>query len=768
MIQMSLTAAGLAAVTNNSALTFTRFAAGSGVSNNETLAQACQDIPITRSQTYIAGQSYAVNGQQVTVDYNAVEITGMLSTAQAQEAYNWTELALMAREGAGEEFVFAYGSAVNNAYYIDPAEAVTYVIPFSVIFSDAPNVTVNTTASGVPWTSFLTHENTSVSDGAHGLRVSNGDLLVNGTALGLASLAEVDARTANVIGVNILVDALPANVMDYVGLTAYLRSERSCYKCQYSEVISAGDYVVLADGDWQRCGSDAEGALLVIDDEDEPDEGEITWSAAQAHFCGWVSMDTVESRLQALESSTSPYVKFKSADEREYNSEWVSRMTGAGTAASPYLIYTPYDFNAIRNNLNANYVLMNNLDFSEAIGIEVSLSGDGLVYGAVDAEAPLYNEGKGWEPFGRFYGVLDGNGKAVRGVVCQHDECEQIGIFREITGARISNLTVCDSVFISGRDDCRIGSIVGYASDMASYIDNCVSYATLYSSCAWGENWLGGIVGCVNSETEITNCANHGVIKALYHSNACIGGIAGPDKDWFFISGCRNTSDLEGKKVAGIGMYCKNIRNCYNSGTMTGSEDSYSLSTKTDGQIVNCCSLSGCAANVQGTALTAEQLKSAEAVELLNTGLQQPVFVTVEDGYPALDFEVINEKSLAPDLQVAVLDPSSQEVRPSGVTLGELMHRPGREDFRALKAEVAGKSSVSKVTLALPSADWDNGAQTVTAAGVSADSVLVLVPKSAEVFTYGLAISGQGSGEVTVSCASAPSGDISVDVLVIN
>ena len=753
MIQMSLTAAGLAAVTRNSALVFTRFVAGSGTSDQESIATACQDVPISSSQTYIAGQSYTVNGQQMTVDYNAVDVTGMLSTVQAQAAYSWTELALMAREGAGEEFTFAYGCTVNNAFYIDPDEAVTYVIPFSVIFSDAPNVTVTTTETGVPWATFLSHENTSVSTGVHGLHVSNGDLVVNGTALGLASLAEVDARTAN--------------VMDYVGMTAYLRSEHSCYRCQYSEIVTVGDYIVEVDGDWQRCDSTTEDALEVIADGSTPGDDEIVLREAQGHFCGWVSMDTIENRLQALESSTSPYVKFKATDEREYNTEWVPRMTGAGTAASPYLIYTPYDFNAIRNDLAAHYVLMNNIDLSAAIGIGMSLSAGGLVYGDVDTTAPLYNEGQGWEPFGTFTGSLNGNGKTIRGLVCSRN-AESVGIFAVGRGAVVTNLTIKDSVIVNAKNGSYTATIFGKTETRECSISNVVSYATVYNSSPTGENKIGGLVGETGISTHFTNCCNHGVLDALYWSNAYIGGIVAWGTAGRHVCSY-NTANLRGKRASGISDDNSYMENCYNTGTITSlAGDSFSLGHNSQLNAVNCYSLAGCADHVQGTALTADQMQSEETVDLLNKGLQTPVFVVVEGGFPAFDYEVLNERDLAPELHLAVLDASGKDVLPSGVGLGTLLHLPSRADFRELKAETQSKSTVSKLTLALPSADWDNSAQTVTGNGVNINSVLVMIPKSADAFTYGLSISEQGDGTVTVSCASTPSSDVSVDVLVIN
>lgn len=687
MIQMQLTSSGLAAVAGNSALTFTRFVAGSGTSNNETIAEACQDVPIVNSQTFIAGQSYTINGQPTVVDYNALELTGMMSTAQAQEAYSWTELALMARIGAGEEFAFAYGTAVNNAFYVDPADAVTYVLPFSVIFSDAPNVTVNTTEAGVPWATFLNHTAASVSDGAHGLRVSDGDLVVNGVAMGIASQAEMDARTTNVIGVNVLVDTLPVNVMDYVGVVAYNRGNQSCYRCQIAETIEVGDYVVLLDDNWQRCDEETEGSLLVIADGNTPGEGEIVWRDAQAHFCGWVSLDTVESRLQALEDSTSPYVKFKSADEREYNSEWVSRMTGAGTAASPYLIYTPYDFNAIRNDLTANYVLMNNLDFMDAIGIKLSLISGELVYGAINADAPLYNAGQGWEPFSEFKGVLNGNGNTLRGITCCRS-LDYMGLCARINGAAISNLTIEDSIFVNSAARCWLGSLAGEAKSNMSRINNCINGATLYSSDLTNANWLGGLIGVESVMCNYSNCANHGIIKALNDSKAIIGGIVSTGNQNSVYTACYNSASLRGQDVFGIAYGSGRIVNCYNSGLIVGSNNSKSLTAGSS--VSNSYSLAGCADTMQGTALTADQLKSSEAVDMLNLGLGLPVYVAVENGYPQFDFEALAGRSLSINLNLPVISDDGREVIPSGIDLGTLLHQPSREEFGALQDRVLG------------------------------------------------------------------------------
>ena len=460
----------------------------------------------------------------------------------------------------------------------------------------------------------------------------------------------------------------------------------------------------------------------------------------------------------------SSVIRFKNAAAREYNSEWVSRMTGEGTELSPYLIRTPYDFNAIRENPGDHYVLMNDLDFSEAIGITVSLENGGLAYGSNNEDAPLYNNSQGWEPIAEFTGVLNGNGKTLRGLVCCRDQ-EFVGLCAVMNCANISNLTIKDSIFISPRQSGAIGAIAGKMNN-ESHIQNCVSYATVYSSNPVGELWMGGIVGDTNGLQFIKNCANRGRLESLC-DRALAGGIAGPDSSGCQITGCCNTANITAKKAAGIAVDSEQVVNCYNVGMMSGWDRNGSI-TCNDAAVSNCCSLTGCAANMQGTVLTASQMQAASTPDALNAGLQEPVFVATDNGYPVLDFEVLNAQSLAPGLNLAVIDADKQEALLSGLTLQWLLHQPSRKLYQDLKAEIVSKPTVSKLALTLGSSDWDNGSQTVSASGVNSNSALVMVPKAADAFTAGLAISSQGNGSITFSCSDAPNADIAVDVLVIN
>ena len=876
MIQMQLTDAGLAAITRNENIVFTKFVTGSGTEGTDHIVTVQQDVPISYSQTYIKGQSYLINGVQTTVNYNAVELVGTLSSAQASESYTWTELALMAREGDGQEYTFAYGISVNNAYRVNPAEPVTYVIPFSVIFASTPNVTVTTTDTGVSWAAFMEHANLNVITGAHGLEVKNGRIFVNNVELDIATqtalttdintlraemqladgdlsdsidgvesslttsiqtvntdltasissvessltesigsvessltdsietvntnltesinaktaalLLDLNNRTKNILGVDIIVDTLPLNPIDYLGQVALLTTDDKWYRSEYRDVVKPGDWIKAVDGVWMKVTSDTEDAMLVVADDAELGNLEIHVSDAQAYFTIWNLLRGVNPRLEDLESTTTNYLTYRELDNAEYNDEIIVRMTGSGTAADPYLIYTPLDFEQIRNggeNQYKYYRIVNNLDFSKAIGIKVNETDGEIQYETVDSTAPLFNEGKGFIPFGtqRYMNLDCGNHTIKNLIIADNVNNDKCGIFREILYTSISNLIIKDSYLTyTWPKNVRIGSIAGWC-DSICYLTNIVSHMKIYANAGEYEANIGGIAGGCKYNCAFTNCAFHGSMKAsrLYSCN--FGGIVSyddssddnlNDKSKFVC--CYNTSNLYGTTVCGIGRKVLIARNCYNSGLLEPSDpyrtdwsnsitnllNSYSI-------IENCYCLEGSAGTVQGTALTDSQLKSPSAVDKLNTDLAKPSWVSSEGGYPMLDFEMLNEANLKPSIPIAAVDPASKLVINSGYTIGRLLHLPSEASITELRRDVDSKSSVSKLSITLASDGWSDSLQTVSnLSNVTAESVLVLIPKSADTFTNGISITAQADSSITFGCSSTPSGDIPVDVIVIN
>lgn len=86
-------------------------------------------------------------------------------------------------------------------------------------------------------------------------------------------------------------------------------------------------------------------------------------------------------------------------------------LGGAGTEESPYLISTKDHLNNVRKYLDAHFLMVADIEFTEA---------DFAEGGA------FYNNGQGWEPIGKnvnspFTGVFDGDGHIVSRLRCRYD-----------------------------------------------------------------------------------------------------------------------------------------------------------------------------------------------------------------------------------------------------------------------------------------------------------------------------------------------------------
>lgn len=78
---------------------------------------------------------------------------------------------------------------------------------------------------------------------------------------------------------------------------------------------------------------------------------------------------------------------------------------------------------------------------------------------------------------------------------------------------------------------------------------------------------------------------------------------------------------------------------------------------------------------------------------------------------------------------------------------------------------------VTSVQVTLPVAGWQNNAQAVTVSGVTANSKVVVSPAPESFEAYNEAecrATAQGTGTITFSCGSTPSGALTVNVMIIN
>lgn len=804
MIGMNVTQAGLAAITRNQGLTFTRFVAGSGIdAEGQAIQTAEQSIGIAHQVTYVAGQTYTINGVETEVGYNSVKLVGILESALSEADYAWKELALMAREGdSTEEITVAYGSLSQGNYQIEAGTTTNFVIPFELIFSDKPKVVVETTATSLTWADFLAHTNANVSvGGAHGITYQNGDLSINNQALGLVKQSHVEA----ICGLEAIVSNLPTPNAAWLGSLVLNRADSKLYRLKKTAKLEVGTFIYQSGESWQIGDGTETGSLLVVADETSPSEGEIILSEAQTYFMAWQEESNFDQRLTTVETvvASSKDVTVETLDNNEYNSEWVSRMTGSGTETSPYLVRTPYDFNRIREDTNATYRLVNNLDFSASIGIPMSIEGGVLVRGDVNENAPLYNEGAGFIPIPTFQGTIDGNGKTIKGLTaCGSDS--SFGMVKILSGGKIQSLTLKEGYIVSSNSSsfpAYVGAFVG-ETDNTAYITNCINYNTVAttstnSSC---HVLIGGIVGLADAwdsgrNAIIRNCTNHGILindNIAPKSGAC--GIAGCSRNGsgnakIVIANCYNTANLTAVNVAGItrnaeDLYLEHhdydISNCYNAGILVGSDEcfgiaNHNLMDKSE-TITNCWARSDYGEALGCTAISLEEMKTDDFAQTLNGTLTDPIYVkdtvNANNGLPMFSFELNRAEAIPGDLPLALLDASKSRLYSSKFSYNQLAQSATKQALKTVKNSVP---ALSIVNCNLTQESWTQNIevedspyeQTIEATAVKAESKLLAVPKSADVFTHSITAT-PAAGQLKFTATTQPTAAVSLDVLVIN
>lgn len=153
-------------------------------------------------------------------------------------------------------------------------------------------------------------------------------------------------------------------------------------------------------------------------------------------------------------------------------------------------------------------------------------------------------EGMAWTPIGSdetgtYQGVFDGQNYVIENLSVDSDADRQ-GLFGVLgDGAAIRNLTI-ESGSVSGAN--YVGAIAGAVSGGTAVIENCLNRADV---TAGGVN-AGGIVGCVFSVEDgyiaIRNCGNTGTVTGASES-AGIAGYAGSNA---VIDACYNTGTVTG------------------------------------------------------------------------------------------------------------------------------------------------------------------------------------------------------------------------------
>lgn len=267
----------------------------------------------------------------------------------------------------------------------------------------------------------------------------------------------------------------------------------------------------------------------------------------------------------------------------------------------------------------------------------------------ITVTAPYGNDITG---FTGFTGTFDGNGHTVTLDITA--STAYVGLFSKLAGgAVVRNVITAGSVTATGKNN--VGGIAGVADTElgAITISNCKNEAAIK-----GNKVVGGILGgCTEDDYALTisACANEGNISGTRN----IGGICGTLENAHFIKNCYNSGAVTGSTIGGIlGRGARGyssttdtpiLENCYNVGNIvySGTNGSAIVGTgyaKKPVEVKNCYALEGSASllvpadNVTvdsaSSFKTETEMKSPAFAALLGDG-----FMVKSGDYPALSWE---------------------------------------------------------------------------------------------------------------------------------
>ena len=139
-----------------------------------------------------------------------------------------------------------------------------------------------------------------------------------------------------------------------------------------------------------------------------------------------------------------------------------------------------------------------------------------------------------------------------------------------IVGNIYNNVTNCYNAGSVSGGGLHVGGIVGILADNMQ-ISNCYNIGNITSE---GKQ-TGGILGTAGPSSQIADCYNIGTVTG---NGDCVGGIAGIVFESTPITDCYNTGIITGNNdyvggVVGAARASSQITNCYNTGAITGNED---------------------------------------------------------------------------------------------------------------------------------------------------------------------------------------------------
>ena len=249
-------------------------------------------------------------------------------------------------------------------------------------------------------------------------------------------------------------------------------------------------------------------------------------------------------------------------------------MVGCDAPSAGVQIRDWRDLDAVRNNLDGQFLLMNDLDSTTA--------------GYTELASPTANEGKGWRPIGiwpdPFTGSFDGQGFEIRDLFIDREGEDNVGLFSFVeTGAVIVGVALIDAD-VTG--ELYVGGLAGHNHDGS--LSNCHSTGSVT-----GHTHVGGLVGesggtvtssystaSVSGSYEIGGLIgqNHGTVSKSYSTGRVtgdeyVGGLVGWNHEGT-VSNSYSSGRVDGVSLVGglVGHNRGSVSNCYSTGNATGYE----------------------------------------------------------------------------------------------------------------------------------------------------------------------------------------------------
>ena len=197
---------------------------------------------------------------------------------------------------------------------------------------------------------------------------------------------------------------------------------------------------------------------------------------------------------------------------------------GGGTEKDPYQITNADEFFEIRNELDANYKLMNDIDLAEFIKED--------------------NPAQGWSPIGNtttpFTGSLNGNNMSVKGLFINRPTVENIGMFGCVAGANIKNMAILNPRIIGMKN---VGSLAGLAVLGKATVDTNIENIIVQNTDIFSDENSGGLIGAVSligyefnystTSTNILGCAVSGTIESKSGAGGLLGYATSGTFRWY-------------------------------------------------------------------------------------------------------------------------------------------------------------------------------------------------------------------------------------------